>query len=111
MRMLAHKLWLLALLISTGLVQANAIGWQEAVARLAHERTRAVTCAQALRQYGDDAAKRQGAFAYSEAKAEIDAVIAGLVVALATTHDPRRPPRRIGRCVACLPTVEIVPRL
>jgi hypothetical protein len=75
-------------LLSPSLILADTIGWQDAVARLAHERTRAETCAQALKQYGDDAAKQQGAFAYGEAKAEIDAVIAGLVVALAQDKKP-----------------------
>jgi hypothetical protein len=37
-----------------------AIGWQEAVARLAGERTRAEACAGLLRRYGDEAAKAQG---------------------------------------------------
>jgi hypothetical protein len=80
--------WLIILVLSPILVQAAPIGWQEAVARLAYERTRAVTCARALHQYGDDAATARGALTYGEAKAEMDAVIAGLVVALAQGEEP-----------------------
>ena len=65
-----------------------AIGWQEAMARLAGERTRAETCAGLLKKHGDDTAISRGALAYGEAKAEADAVIAGLVAALATGKKP-----------------------
>ncbi len=41
-----------------------------------------------LKKYGDAAAKDRGALAYGEAKAEYDAVIAGLVVALAESEQP-----------------------
>ena len=117
MRIRGHGLWMLALLISPGLVQAASIGWQEAVARLAHERTRAVTCTRALKQYGDEAAKRQGALAYGEAKAEIDAVIAGLVVALAKRQEPASLPdlearlqRGVnGREALCAAAVPLLP--
>ena len=65
-----------------------AIGWQEAVARLAAERTRAETCAALLKKHGDDDAISRGAMAYGEAKAEVDAVIAGLITALASGKKP-----------------------
>src|SRR4051794_30168182 len=68
--------------------EAPAIGWQEAVARLAAERTRAETCAAVLKKYGDEAAKTKGALAYGEAKAEVDGVIGGLTVALARGTEP-----------------------
>ena len=74
-----------------------AIGWQEAVARLAGERTRAEACAGLLRRYGDEAAKAQGQVAYGEAKAEVDGVIAGLTVALARHAEPASLPDLEGR--------------
>ncbi len=66
----------------------KAIGWQEAVARLAAERTRAETCAGLLKKHGDDESVKRGALAYGEAKAEVDAVIAGLITALASGKKP-----------------------
>ena len=68
--------------------QAEDINWQDAVARLAAERTRAETCASLLKQFGDEAQVAQGQIAYSDAKGEMDAVIAGLVVALAEDQRP-----------------------
>jgi hypothetical protein len=81
---------LILLAFSASGAETPTIGWQEAVARLAAERTRAETCAALLKKHGDAAAKDQGALEYSEAKAEIDGVIAGLVVALA--QDARATP-------------------
>jgi hypothetical protein len=78
----------LALSVGCGLAQAQGIGWQEAVARLAHERTRAETCVRLLKTYGDENALSRGDLTYGEAKAEVDAVIAGLIVALAKEDDP-----------------------
>src|SRR4051794_7337742 len=86
----------------------SAIGWQEAVARLAGERTRAEACAGLLRRYGDEAAKAQGQIAYGEAKAEVDGVIAGLTVALAKRAEPASLPDlegRLGREVGRLDAV------
>jgi len=67
---------------------AQGINWQEAVARLAQERTQAETCARLLKKHGAAAAVDRGALAYGEAKAEYDGVIAGLVVALAQKRQP-----------------------
>ena len=64
------------------------ISWQEAVARLARERTVAETCAGLLKKHGDSAAIAHGALAYGEAKAEYDGIIAGLIVALARKAAP-----------------------
>jgi hypothetical protein len=83
-----HWLWILPLLFGLAPAQAEGIGWQEAVARLAHERTRAETCVRLLKTYGDEGALRRGDLTYGEAKAEVDAVIAGLIVALAKEDDP-----------------------
>jgi hypothetical protein len=63
------------------------IGWPEAMARLAGERTRAVACATRARALDAATAQALGA-RYAEAKADIDAVIAGLSVALAEGKAP-----------------------
>ncbi len=84
--------WLLLVSLAAGTTgaspHAQEINWQEAVARLAQERTRAETCVVWLKKYGDAAARDRGALAYGEAKAEYDGVIAGLVVALARKGPP-----------------------
>jgi hypothetical protein len=69
-------------------LHAQEINWQEAVARLARERTLAETCVGLLKKYGDKAAQARGAVAYGEAKADYDGVIAGLAVALARREQP-----------------------
>jgi hypothetical protein len=67
---------------------ADDIGWQEAVARLAYERTQAETGVKALKAYGDQAAITRGEIAYGKAKAEYDGVIQGLIVALVRKGEP-----------------------
>jgi hypothetical protein len=69
-------------------LRAQDVNWQEAVARLARERTQAETCASVLKKYGDTAAIGRGAIAYGHAKAEYDGIIAGLAVALARRQQP-----------------------
>src|SRR6187397_77678 len=89
MRTFVHGIWIVACLAGGGLAQAaEPIGWQEAVARLAGERTKAETCARLLKQYGDKAAVSQGELTYGDAKGDTDAVIAGLIVALAKSDPP-----------------------
>jgi hypothetical protein len=67
---------------------AEAIGWQEAVARLAYERTKVETCVKELKKYGNKAAISRGEDTYNNAKAEYDAIVQGLTVALATKGEP-----------------------
>src|SRR3954468_23379012 len=87
--MVPSRWWLpLILVCLAGPALAQAISWQDAVARLAYERTQAETCAKALKTYGDAAARDRGALAYDEAKAEYDGIIAGLSVALARSEQP-----------------------
>ena len=110
-------LFALALLMLPADAGAQAIGWQEAVARLAAERTRAETCAGLLKRHGDEAARGQGELGYGEAKAEVDAVVAGLVVALAHGAEPASLPEleaRLRRGVAareafCAEVAPLVP--
>ena len=61
--------------------------WSEAIARLAAERTRAITCAAQARTLGEAGVAL--AAAYGEAKAEMDGIIAGLSVALAEGRAPK----------------------
>jgi hypothetical protein len=67
---------------------AQDIGWQEAVARLAQERTLAEKCVALLKRHGKPAAIERGRLAYADAKADYDAIIAGLDVALARNDQP-----------------------
>ena len=67
---------------------AAEIGWQEAVARLAYERTKAETCVKELKKYGDKAAIGRGEDGYNNAKAEYDGIVGGLTVALARKGEP-----------------------
>jgi len=73
------------------------ITWQEAVARLVRERTLAKTGAQLLKKYGSAADVAAGSVRYGEAKAEYDAIIAGLVVALARQAAPDSLPDLLAR--------------
>lgn len=75
---------------------ADEVGWQEAVARLAYERTKAETCVKELKKYGDKSAISRGEDAYNNAKAEYDAIVRGLIIALARKGEP-----------ASLPDVEV----
>ena len=88
MRRLRWPVALAVWIVSAAAALAADTGWQEAIARLAYERTRAETCVKALKTYGDEAAKKRGEIAYGEAKAEYDGIIQGLVVALARKGEP-----------------------
>jgi hypothetical protein len=68
---------------------ASDIGWPEAVSRLAAERSKAETCGGLLKGYGSPAQVVQGQLAYGGAKADYDAVIAGLTTALAEGERPK----------------------
>src|SRR3954452_11926092 len=86
---LAQRCLAILLLISAACpVSAQEVSWQEAVARLARERTIAETCAALLKKNGDKAAQDRGSLAYAEAKSDFDGVVAGLIVALARRGQP-----------------------
>jgi hypothetical protein len=76
---------------------AEELGWQEAVARLAYERTKAETCVKELKKYGDKTAVSRGEDAYNDAKAEYDAIVSGLTVALARKGEPESLPDLLTR--------------
>ena len=81
---------LLALLVLTGsaIGQPAAISWPEAAARLAGERAKAETCVALMKKYGDDAQVARAQLTYTDAKADFDGVIAGLITALSTGRAP-----------------------
>ena len=56
--------------------------WKDAVAQLAGLRTKAETSAAIVKQFGGRRHITRGQRIYSDAKAEADTVIAGLIVAL-----------------------------
>jgi hypothetical protein len=90
--------WFLAVLaVCAVAAAAEGIGWQEAVARLAQERTLAETCAGLLKKYGDAGAVDRGKLAYADAKGEYDGIIRGLTVALASNDRPASLPDLEGR--------------
>jgi hypothetical protein len=81
---------LLALLVLTGsaISQPATISWPEAVAQLAGERAKAETCVALMKKYGDDAQIARAQLTYTNAKADSDAVIAGLITALSAGQAP-----------------------
>jgi hypothetical protein len=81
---------LLALVALTGsaISQPVAISWQDAVAQLAGERAKAETCVALIKKYGDEAQIARAQLTYTNAKADADAVIAGLLTALSAGQAP-----------------------
>ena len=81
---------LFALLVLTGSArgQPPTISWPEAVAQLAGERARAEACAGLMKKYGDETQIARAQLTYTNAKADADAVIAGLITALSARQAP-----------------------
>jgi hypothetical protein len=79
-----------ALLVLTGpaISQPTTISWPEAVAQLAGQRANAETCVSLVKKYGDDAQIARGQLTYTSAKADADAVIAGLITVLSAGQAP-----------------------
>lgn len=65
--------------------QDTAFDWQSSAGTLTSEKQRAETCVSILKRHtdGNEAARSRGQLAYSGAKAESDAAIVGLTMALA----------------------------
>ena len=64
------------------------MSWPDATAQLASERTKAQSCVELLKRYGNEAQVARGQLNYTNAKADADAVIAGLIVTLSTGKQP-----------------------
>jgi hypothetical protein len=81
---------LLAPLVLTGSAssQPATVTWPEAVAQLAGERAKAETCVALVKKYGDEAQIARTQLTYTNAKADSDAVIAGLIAALSAGQAP-----------------------
>ena len=67
---------LAALVVCTGICQADEIRWSEAVARLTKERSKAEVCVASLKGRGNSEQVSRGRLTYGAAKADLDAVIA-----------------------------------
>jgi hypothetical protein len=80
----------LALFALTGSAvgQPTIISWPDAVGKIAGERAKAEACVALMKKYGDDAQKARGQLTYASAKADFDAVIAGLITALSAGRTP-----------------------
>ena len=79
--------------------------WADAVAHLASARTKAETSVAILKKFGDTGSLARGQLIYSDAKAEADAVIAGLIVAVSAKGQPEKLSsldERVGRAVTGL---------
>jgi hypothetical protein len=78
----------LVLLTGSAVGQPAEVAWPDAVAQLAGERAKAETCVALLKKYGDDAQMARGQLVYADAKADTDAVIAGLITTLSAGQTP-----------------------
>jgi len=78
----------LLFVLATGPAISQPISWPEAIAQLAGERAKAETCVSLIKKYGDDAQIARAQLTYANAKADSDAVIAGLITALSTGQAP-----------------------
>jgi hypothetical protein len=81
---------LASLLVRTGLAfsQPSEITWPDAVAQLAGERSKAETCVALVKKYGNGAQIAHAELTYTDAKADSDAVIAGLIAVLSASQAP-----------------------
>jgi len=80
------------LVVCTAIGRAGGIGWPEAVARLTKERSNAEVCVASLKGRGNSEQVSRGRLAYGAAKADLDAVIAGLMTALSEGGNPESLP-------------------
>jgi hypothetical protein len=75
-------------LAGSAIGQPATISWPEAVAQLAGERAKAETCVALMKKYGGDAQIARGQLTYTNAKADSDAVVAGLITVLSAGQAP-----------------------
>jgi len=86
----AAFLALLALSVLTGsaIGQPATISWPDAVSKISGERAKAETCVALMKKYGDDTQIARSQLTYANAKADSDALIAGLITALSAGQTP-----------------------
>ena len=87
----------LFVLTSSAASQPATISWPESVAQLTGERAKAETCVALMKKYGDDAQIARGQLTYTTAKADADAVIAGLITTLSAGQAPVSLPSLQGK--------------
>ena len=87
----------LFVLTSSAASQPATISWPEAVAQLTGERAKAETCVALIKKYGDDGQIARGQLTYTTAKADSDAVIAGLITTLSAGQAPVSLPSLQGK--------------
>jgi hypothetical protein len=75
-------------LVGSVMGQSSPQSWAAAIAPLAGARSQAEVCVALLKRYGDSSQIGTGQLAYGKAKSDSDAVIAGLITALATGEAP-----------------------
>src|SRR5258708_28987521 len=83
-----HALLTLFVLTGSVIAQPAAVSWPDAVGKISGERAKAETCVALMKKYGDDAQRARGELTYAGAKADFDAVIAGLITALSAGQTP-----------------------
>ena len=91
----------------------TAIGWQEATARLTAEKERAEAATRIVKRFGDPAEHASAEITYAEGKAESDAVVAALAVALARREPPESLEslqQRLAQAVAARATLTTLAR-
>ena len=64
------------------------MSWPEAVGQIAGQRAKAETCVGLMKKYGNDTQIARGQLTYANAKADSDALIAGLITALSAGQAP-----------------------
>jgi hypothetical protein len=68
----------------------SCIDWPEATGRLAEMRSRAEACVGLLRKYGNQVQVDKGKLVYTEAKGQVDGVIASLITAVDSGVQPEK---------------------
>jgi hypothetical protein len=76
------------MLTGSAVGQPASISWPDAVGKISGERAKAEACVALMKKYGDDAQKARGQLTYASAKADFDAVIAGLITTLSAGQTP-----------------------
>lgn len=80
--------------------------WPEAVAQFSGGKTMAEACVGLLKRFGNESQIANGQLTYTKAKSDSDAVIDGLVTALATRDSPASLPSLQSRLSASLTELE-----
>ena len=93
-RLLILAMWAVLLGSSSVAAAGQDVGWRQAVDRLAQEKALAEGCASVLKTFADDApmARVQGQRLYARARADMDGLLALLIMDLASERSPAEIP-------------------